>query len=89
MAWAAERSDGGRSFGFTGGHAHGNWRDDNFRKVVLNAIVWIARGTVPKDGVSDEPVTVERLEQNQDYDPPDNFNRDGIIDRFKLKSSAE
>ena len=39
VAWAAERENGGRGFGFTGGHFHWNWADPNFRKVVLNAIV--------------------------------------------------
>ena len=28
-----------RGFGFTGGHFHRNWKEDNFRKVMLNAIV--------------------------------------------------
>ena len=27
MMWAVERPDGGRSFGFTGGHTHTNWGD--------------------------------------------------------------
>jgi hypothetical protein len=29
VAWAAERPDGGRGFGFTGGHFHWNWGDEN------------------------------------------------------------
>ena len=36
VAWAFERPGGGRGFGFTGGHFHWNWGNDNFRKVVLN-----------------------------------------------------
>src|SRR5262245_51793928 len=28
MMWAVERPDGGRGFGFTGGHFHDNWRND-------------------------------------------------------------
>jgi len=52
MAWAYHRKDGGRSFGFTGGHIHLNWMDDNFRKLVLNAIVWSAKGTVPANGIA-------------------------------------
>src|SRR5262249_36817890 len=40
VAWAFERADGGRGFGFTGGHFHRNWANDNFRKLVLNAILW-------------------------------------------------
>ena len=52
LAWVTERIDGGRGFGFTGAHFHKNWADDNFRKVVLNAIAWIAKVDVPKNGVS-------------------------------------
>lgn len=51
LAWALARPDGGRSFGFTGGHMHKNWQDDNFRKVVLNAIAWAAKIEVPANGV--------------------------------------
>jgi putative membrane-bound dehydrogenase-like protein len=78
VAWAAERPDGGRGFGFTGGHDHWNWGDPNFRKVVLNAIVWAAKAEVPKNGVEDKTVTLPDLEQNQDYPVPANFNRDAI-----------
>jgi len=51
VAWAFERPNGGRGFGFTGGHNHLNWGKDNFRKTVLNAIVWVAKAEVPKGGV--------------------------------------
>jgi hypothetical protein len=51
MMWAVERPDGGRGAGFTGGHFHKNWKDDNFRKVVLNALLWICKKEVPADGV--------------------------------------
>jgi hypothetical protein len=30
VAWARVRSDGGRGFGFTGGHSHWNWANRNF-----------------------------------------------------------
>ncbi|MCS5628692.1 MAG: NPCBM/NEW2 domain-containing protein, partial [Planctomycetes bacterium] len=52
VAWARERPDGGRGFGFTGGHVHWNWGDENFRKLVLNAIAWVAKADVPAGGVS-------------------------------------
>jgi type 1 glutamine amidotransferase len=65
MMWAKERSDGGRGFGCTGGHRHVNWGDDNFRKVVLNALVWIAKAEVPADGVESK-ITEEDLKQNLD-----------------------
>ena len=51
LAWATERADGGRGFGFTGGHYHWSWGDDNFRTLVLNAIVWISGAEVPQEGV--------------------------------------
>jgi len=42
LAWAFERNDGGRGFGYTGGHYHAGWDDDNARNLILNAIVWTA-----------------------------------------------
>jgi type 1 glutamine amidotransferase len=65
VAWACERPGGGRGFGFTGGHFHKNWGDDNFRKIVLNAILWTAKVKVPADGVQ-STVTAEELTQNLD-----------------------
>lgn len=66
MMWAVERSDGGRGIGFTGGHWHRNWADDDFRRVVLNGIVWTTGMEVPESGVASEPVTEEQLNQNLD-----------------------
>jgi type 1 glutamine amidotransferase len=65
VAWAAERPDGGRGFGFTGGHFHKNWSDDNMRKLVLNAILWTAKVEVPPNGVESK-VTEEQLQANLD-----------------------
>jgi type 1 glutamine amidotransferase len=65
VAWAAERANGGRGFGFTGAHFHRNWANDDFRKTVLNAILWTARAEVPKDGVA-STVTPEQLKENLD-----------------------
>jgi type 1 glutamine amidotransferase len=42
LAWAYQRPGGGRGFGYTGGHFHANWEDDNARQLVLNAIEWVA-----------------------------------------------
>jgi type 1 glutamine amidotransferase len=54
VAWAVQRAGGGRGFAFTGGHSHANWRNDELRKLILNAIVWTAHGAVPKMGVRSE-----------------------------------
>jgi type 1 glutamine amidotransferase len=66
VMWAVEREDGGRGVGFTGGHFHVNWSDPNFRKVVLNALLWITKIDVPKDGV---PSTVTEREMAENLDP--------------------
>jgi hypothetical protein len=65
VAWACERPDGGRGFGFTGGHYHRNWGNGDFRKLVLNAILWTAKGEVPAAGVESK-VTEEDLRRNLD-----------------------
>ena len=52
MMWVYERPDGGRGFGFTGGHTHANWGDPNQRKIMLNALLWIAKVDVPAKGVT-------------------------------------
>ncbi len=63
MAWAIERPDGGRGFGFTGGHMHRNWMNDDFRKLVLNAIVWTAKIQVPKNGVPSKTPTQSEMDE--------------------------
>ena len=65
MMWSVERADGGRGFGFTGGHFHDNWGNDQFRKVVLNAFLWLAHVEVPAGGVESK-VTPEQLDANLD-----------------------
>ena len=65
VMWAIERPDGGRGFGFTGAHFHKNWGNDDFRKVVLNAILWSAKINPPAQGVQ-STVTADDLKQNLD-----------------------
>lgn len=65
VMWAIERPDGGRGFGLTGGHFHKNWGNENFRKTVLNAILWTAKIDVPASGV-ESSVTQDELKQNLD-----------------------
>jgi hypothetical protein len=65
MMWTFERPDGGRGFGFTGGHKHVNWSNDNCRRVVLNALLWVAKAEVPPEGVASS-VRPEQLAENLD-----------------------
>ena len=75
VAWANDRIDGGRGFGFTGGHFHWNWGNSDFRKLVLNAIAWTAHAEVPADGIPSRDLSVDDLVANQDYPVPDDFNK--------------
>ncbi|MEZ6057015.1 MAG: family 16 glycoside hydrolase [Planctomycetaceae bacterium] len=88
VAWAYERPNGkGRGFGFTGGHFHKNWQDDNFRKIVLNAIVWAAKLEVPKDGVPSATPTQEELEANQD-EPKPGEKKEARTEKKEAKAQA-
>lgn len=69
MMWVYERPDGGRSFGFTGGHTHAHWGDADQRKVMLNALLWIAKVEVPARGVEDA-ITAADLTVNLDPKTP-------------------
>ena len=65
MMWSYVRKNGGRGFGFTGGHKHLNWGNNNYRKAVLNGLLWIAKAEVPKNGV-ESIINANDLKQNLD-----------------------
>lgn len=65
--WVSENKDtNSRGFGCTGGHVHWNWAQDDFRKSILNAIVWVAKADVPANGVESKRPTVPELLANMD-----------------------
>jgi type 1 glutamine amidotransferase len=68
VMWVTENANGPRGFGFTGGHFHSGWGKDEQRKLVLNAILWLAKVEVPKDGVA-STVTEADLAANLDPKP--------------------
>ncbi|MCU1274167.1 MAG: putative thioesterase involved in non-ribosomal peptide biosynthesis [Bryobacterales bacterium] len=70
IAWAVERADGGRGFGFTGGHYHRNWGIPDFRRMVVNAILWSAKMDVPTGGAKCD-ISPEDLSKNLDPKPPE------------------
>ena len=51
VAWAVEREDGGRGFSTTTNHFFETWMYPQYRKMMLNGIVWAAGGEVPPEGV--------------------------------------
>jgi type 1 glutamine amidotransferase len=42
VGWAIERPEGGRGFGYTGGHFYKNFEDPTIRRLLLNAVLWTA-----------------------------------------------
>jgi type 1 glutamine amidotransferase len=51
VAWAWERPDKGRSFGFTGLHFHKNWEHAEYRRMVAQGIVWTLALPIPAAGL--------------------------------------
>jgi hypothetical protein len=51
VAWAYERADGGRSFGFSGLHFHENWKLESYRRLVAQGALWTMRLPLPEGGL--------------------------------------
>jgi type 1 glutamine amidotransferase len=86
--WVSTRDHEGRGFGCTGGHFHFNWGSDNFRKVILNSIVWIAHVEVPETGVNSKPLTIDDLLANLDTKKVDEKMKDELPKRLEEMNGA-
>ena len=69
-AWAFERPEGGRAFGFTGGHFHWSWARDEVRKMVMNGFLWAAGGEVPERGIDTPRPTAAHMLENMGVPNP-------------------
>ena len=52
VAWAWQREDNGRSFGFTGLHFHKNWERIEYRRLVVQGILWTLNESIPTEGLA-------------------------------------
>lgn len=68
IAWAYQRPEGGRGFGFTGADIHKSWSYPSQRTLVLNGILWSAGLPVPAGGVQVD-LDPAALERNLDDKP--------------------
>ena len=68
IAWAHQRPEGGRGFGFTGADIHRSWTYPSQRTLVLNGILWSAGLPVPTGGVQVD-LDPAALERNLDDKP--------------------
>jgi type 1 glutamine amidotransferase len=83
-AWAYERSNGGRSFGFTGGHYHWNWGRPEVLKLVCNGILWSAQQEISAIGIAPPVPKLSELENGQDEPQPEKFDPNKIRTKFEL-----
>ena len=88
MAWVYERADGGRSFGFTGGHYHWNWGREEILKLVSNAICWTAKAEIPAGGLPVLRPAFDSLKNGQDEQIPEKFDAEKTKAEFKLTSTG-
>ena len=51
IAWAWERPDGGRSFGFSGLHFHRNWEQSSYERLVTQGVLWTLQREIPSEGI--------------------------------------
>jgi type 1 glutamine amidotransferase len=51
-AWSWERPDGGRSFGFVGLHFHSNWQLPEYRRFVVQGVLWSLKLPITAGGVN-------------------------------------
>ena len=67
LAWAWDRPDGGRSFGFVGMHYHENWRLPEYRRLVAQGILWTLKLPISAGGVdvdlADEVLTLQETDR--------------------------
>jgi type 1 glutamine amidotransferase len=54
VGWAFQREGGGRAFGTTLGHPYSNFQREEFRRMLVNAILWSAQSEVPGEGAKVE-----------------------------------
>jgi type 1 glutamine amidotransferase len=55
VGWAWQRPGGGRSFGFSGGHFHENWKHPEYRRLAVQGVLWTLHRPIPERG---QPVEV-------------------------------
>lgn len=51
VSWAVQRPDGGHSFGFSGLHFHENWKRLEYRRLILQGVLWTLKESIPESGV--------------------------------------
>ena len=62
-AWSWERPDKGRSFGFVALHFHANWQIPDYRRFVVQGVLWTLKLPIPAGGANVD-IDSKKLELN-------------------------
>ena len=68
-AWAWERPDGGRAFGFVALHYHSNWQLPEYRQLVVQGVLWSLKLPIAAGGVNVD-IDPKKLELDGALPPP-------------------
>jgi len=68
-AWAWERADGGRAFGFVALHYHSNWQREDYRRFIVQGTLWAMKQEIPASGVKVD-IEPKKLELEGVLPPP-------------------
>jgi type 1 glutamine amidotransferase len=68
-AWAWDRPAGGRSFGFVALHYHSNWQLPEYRRLVVQGILWALKMSIPENGAKVD-IDSKKLELEGVLPPP-------------------
>ena len=67
--WSLDRKDGGRSFGFVMLHYHSNWQREDYRRMVVQGVLWSLKQDIPEGGVKVD-IDSKKLELDGVLPPP-------------------
>jgi len=68
-AWAWERADKGRAFGFVALHYHSNWQLPEYRRLVVQGVLWSLKLPIPEGGANVD-IDLKKLELGGVLPPP-------------------
>lgn len=82
IAWAYQKENNARGFGFTGAHSVFTLYNGNVRKLLLNASLWLAKENPPANGIESQMPPLEEFSKKIQKDKRPDY--DNYIKKAKL-----
>jgi type 1 glutamine amidotransferase len=86
-SWAWDRPDGGRAFGFVALHFHSNWQLPEYRRLIVQGVLWSLKLPIPDGGVNVD-IDSKKLELNGVLPPPAGPNAEPKKKSVKKESAG-